>query len=93
MDMGKKLDKIRTAVLWLKSKISLRKIRWKRWLIVSLSVILVSIITSNLVVSCSTKKMVYQSVENIPYNKTALILGTSKHLSDGRTNLYYQYRI
>ena len=93
MDMGKKLDKIRAAGLWLKSKISLVNIRWKRWLIVSLSALIVLTITSNLVVSCSTKKMVYPSVESIPYNKTALLLGTSKYLSDGRKNLYYQYRI
>ncbi len=93
MDMGKKLDKIRAAVLWLKSKISFKNIRWKRWLIVLPCALLFMIISSNLVVSCSTKKMVYQSVESIPYNKTALLLGTSKHLSDGRENLYYQYRI
>ena len=93
MDMGKKLDKIRKACLWLKAKISSRNIRWKRWLIVSLCSLFVMVIMSNLVVSCSTKKMVYQSVESIPYNKTALLLGTSKYLSDGRRNLYYQYRI
>lgn len=93
MDMGKKLDKIRKACLWLKAKISSRNIRWKRWLIVSLCSLFVMVIMSNLVVSCSTKKMVYQSVESIPYNKTALLLGTSKYLSDGRENLYYQYRI
>ena len=91
--MGKKLDKIRAAVQWLKSKVSFKNIRKKRWLIVSLCALLVLIISSNLIVSCSTKKMVYQSVESVPYNKTALLLGTSKYLSDGRRNLYYQYRI
>ncbi|MBR4814350.1 MAG: hypothetical protein IKZ67_02700, partial [Paludibacteraceae bacterium] len=68
--MGKRLDKIRKACLWLKAKISSRNIRWKRWLIVSLCSLFVMVIMSNLVVSCSTKKMVYQSVESIPYNKT-----------------------
>ena len=87
------MDKTRKACLWLKAKISSRNIRWKRWLIVSLCSLFVMVIMSNLVVSCSTKKMVYQSVESIPYNKTALLLGTSKHLSDGRKNLYYQDRI
>ena len=93
MDMGKRLDKIRELCLRLKSKISFKNIRWKRWLIVSLIALLVMIVVSNLVVSCSTKKLVYQSVESVPYNKTALLLGTSKYLSDGRRNLYYQYRI
>ncbi|MBO7607971.1 MAG: hypothetical protein J6T28_10205 [Paludibacteraceae bacterium] len=55
VDMGKKLDKIRAAVLWLKSKVSFKNIRKKRWLIVSLCALLVLIISSNLVVSCSTK--------------------------------------
>lgn len=91
--MGKRLDKIRELCLRLKSKISFKNIRWKRWLIVSLIALLVMIVVSNLVVSCSTKKLVYQSVESVPYNKTALLLGTSKYLSDGRRNLYYQYRI
>lgn len=32
-------------------------------------------------------------METLPYNKVGLLLGTSKYLSDGRINLYYQYRI
>jgi SanA protein len=38
-------------------------------------------------------KYSYDSIENIPHNHCALVLGTSKYLSGGRTNLYYLYRI
>lgn len=38
-------------------------------------------------------KYSYDSIENIPHNHCALVLGTSKYLTGGRTNLYYLYRI
>ena len=35
----------------------------------------------------------YQDVNLIPYNKVAVVLGTSKYQSDGRRNLYFQNRM
>ena len=35
----------------------------------------------------------YSDVTKVPYNKVGLLLGTSKYLSGGYINPYYQYRI
>ena len=35
----------------------------------------------------------YSRVQDIPPNKVALLLGTSKYLAGGNINLYYDYRI
>lgn len=44
-------------------------------------------------VTGSTRQQLYTSIEQIPHNKTGLLLGTSKTLKNGQINLYYQYRI
>jgi SanA protein len=35
----------------------------------------------------------YNHIKDIPHNKVGLLLGTSKRMADGRTNLYFKYRI
>ena len=44
-------------------------------------------------VSSYSKKYIYDSIEDIPYNDVALVLGTSKYLSDGRINMYFKFRM
>ena len=44
-------------------------------------------------VSRQAESQVFSDIEKVPYNRVGLLLGTSKKLSDGRLNLYYQYRI
>ena len=44
-------------------------------------------------VSNYSKKYIYDSIEEIPYNDVALVLGTSKYLSDGRINMYFKFRM
>ncbi len=51
------------------------------------------IIGANHTVEHTTSAQVYQDTASIPYNKTGLLLGTSKTLRSGRPNLYFQYRI
>jgi SanA protein len=51
------------------------------------------LIVPNSMVRQSSKDLLYSSDELIPHNKVGLLLGTSKFLSNGRINLYYQYRI
>ncbi len=41
----------------------------------------------------SSQQYTYQDVDQIPYNKVAVILGTSKYLLDGRRNEYFANRI
>jgi SanA protein len=47
----------------------------------------------NIAVSVLGNKYAYDSVEKIPHNHCALVLGTSKYLSNGHQNLYYLNRI
>jgi SanA protein len=47
----------------------------------------------NLWVVGSTQKSVYDSVEEIPINDVALVLGTSKYSRKGGANLFFKYRI
>lgn len=41
----------------------------------------------------SSQQFTYQNIDEIPYNKVAVILGTSKYLLDGRRNEYFANRI
>jgi len=48
---------------------------------------------SDVVIAGFAKEKVFADVEGIPYNKVGIVLGTSKYLTNGNINLYYQYRI
>ena len=54
---------------------------------------LIGIFGANKIIETSVSKRVYNSTNNIPYNKVGLLLGTSKFLQNGQLNLYYKYRI
>ena len=59
-------------------------------------VIIITLITLgiNMHVEYITKDYVYDNIEQLPHNKVALLLGTSKYLTrGGNINLYYKYRI
>lgn len=47
----------------------------------------------NLEVTKIGKQYSYDSVNALPHNHCAVVLGTSKFLSGGKVNLYYTYRI
>ncbi len=72
----------------------------KRKLLLSLKICIVlaglgvlSIMVANWWVEEFAKTKLYTSVQDVPYNKVGLFLGTGKYLSNGRINLYYKYRI
>ncbi len=48
---------------------------------------------SNKAVVNNAEEKLYTSVRDIPKNKAGLLLGTVKYLSNGRVNLYYQFRV
>lgn len=59
-------------------------------------IIIISIIcicTVYLSVSLYSRKYIYSSIENIPYNDVALVLGTSKYLYNGQINMYFKFRM
>jgi len=54
---------------------------------------LATLVYCNWAVSQAARGKLYAGVNNIPFNKVGILLGTSKALADGRDNLYYKYRI
>ena len=47
----------------------------------------------NFWVNYTTQKMVFSSMEEIPYCPVALVLGCSQYIEDGRLNLFFLYRM
>jgi len=73
-------------------KIKIRK-HIIRFLILGTILAILSIPISNRIIRNSAKNKMYSSSTNIPHNKVGLLLGTSKYLSNGSINQYYQNRI
>ena len=51
------------------------------------------VLLTDLTVELSTRNKVFNSTDDLPYNKVGLVLGAGKTLRNGRTNLFYTYRI
>lgn len=51
------------------------------------------ILRSNLAIEAKASELTFNSVDDIQKNKVGLVLGTSKYLRDGRTNLFFLYRV
>ena len=47
----------------------------------------------NLWITRSTRQYVYFSIEHLPSNDVALVLGTSKRTEKGKENLFFKYRM
>jgi SanA protein len=56
-------------------------------------VLLVFVMLCNFLVNKNAKGKLYNSTNEIPYQKVGLLLGTGKYLSNGNINMYYKYRI
>ena len=74
------------------SKLPLRKKLLRFTSIVAL-LILAGVYVCNGIIVRSTQGKLYNDLSRLPANKVGLLLGTSKYLSSGYVNLYYQYRI
>lgn len=57
-----------------------------------LALIIITVL-SNIFVIWGAHGKVYDVVDDVPYHKAALVLGTSKYVVSGKENLYYRYRI
>lgn len=62
-------------------------------LLALIPVCLITVFLCNYIIRSTAKDKLYTDVKTIPYNKVGLLLGTSKRLSSGYLNLYYNYRI
>ena len=51
------------------------------------------IVACNRVIEKNASGRVFTQVEQTPYNRTGLVLGTTPELDDGRPNLYFDYRM
>ena len=50
-------------------------------------------VTANILVVSYASSRCYTDTEAIPYNRVGLVLGTSDSLRNGRSNLYFRYRM
>lgn len=69
---------------------------WKKILLalsVLFAIVFFSLYGANVLVIKSATSKIYDKLEDVPYNKVGLLLGTAKMLSNGQVNLYYKYRI
>ncbi len=57
-----------------------------------LLLIILSLYFCNRIINNAARGKLFVDVTTIPYNKTGILLGTSKYIA-GHTNPYYQYRI
>ncbi len=71
----------------------LKKIRFKKFLGISLILMFIFIIVANYAVEKAAQNRIYSNIEQIPYNKVGLVLGTSKYLRNGQLNAYFYFRI
>jgi SanA protein len=51
------------------------------------------IVVCNVWVVVATRQLIFDSVQNAPYRSVALVLGTSRRLSNGRANPFFSNRI
>lgn len=60
--------------------------------VVFISIILAVIIYANMKIPRDTQKYIYSSIDSVPDNSVAIVLGTSRYIG-GRSNPYFTYRI
>lgn len=74
----------------------MKKFRWKRWLYFSFAAgafVLLLILLINYQVDRSARGKIYSDISSVPAQQVALVLGTSRYLTNGNPNLYFSYRI
>lgn len=54
---------------------------------------LAALVVCNRLIDKNADGKVFNPSDPIPYNRTGLVLGTTPKLRDGRTNLYFEYRM
>lgn len=57
------------------------------------SLFVISVAWINATITKTSSRFIFSSIDSVPYNHCALVLGTSKYLWNGKRNLYYSDRI
>jgi len=72
----------------------MKKQKLLKWIVITGIVIsFLSILIANYLINDKTESQIYSNTDLIPHNKVGLLLGTSKYLKSGKSNLYFEYRI
>lgn len=64
-----------------------------RLIIISAATLTIITIVSNLIIIQSARGYLYDTMYDLPHQKVAIVLGTSRFLTDGRPNPYFHNRI
>ena len=70
--------------------------KWKKWLIrliLAASLVCGFVLLCDLWVRISARSSVFSDLEQLPGKDVALVLGTSKNVRGGQTNLFFTYRM
>ena len=62
-------------------------------LIVALLLLIFTVIMSTVIIELYSRDKVYNDIEKLPFNKTGLVLGTSRFMQDGKKNPYFEGRM
>lgn len=67
--------------------------RKRNKILLGLLIFIIMILIPNSIVKKSANDTLFDSIQDVPYNKVGLLLGTAKYLQSGTINPYYKYRI
>lgn len=67
--------------------------RARKWILISIGLVLLGVIVTNIWVIQSTQSRVYSDLDAVPHNKVALVLGTSSRLTNGDPNPFFVNRM
>jgi SanA protein len=71
--------------------------RWQRWvrnlLSFGLVIAVLVVVFINWRIASYARPYIYESINDLPFNKVGLVPGTSNKVSSGHTNLFFLYRI
>lgn len=72
----------------------MKKKKLLKWtMVLGLVLSMLFILFANYRINHTTANQIFTNTELIPHNKVGLLLGTSKYLKSGNSNLYFEYRI
>lgn len=61
--------------------------------VITISFIAIGVLFCNVKIFIDSDQYVYKNIDEVPYNKVALVLGTSKYISKGKENPYFTNRM
>ena len=81
----------------LSDKSTTKSHKWLRhsliWIISAITLCVLIIVICNIIVKFNVDGKIYSNIQEIPYRKVGLLLGTSPKLANGNSNVYYKNRI